>query len=130
MSKYILVPLVVFIAVMAQLDLDGGFAGVGAIVALVKQCHAGTEWCDASLIPRLPKIAASMGLDKFTPTAMSVAEIHSPGKLSLQGRVAIVTGASKGVGQGELSANEERRKCLTERRKYFTRRFPIHFLNF
>ena len=36
MSKYILLPLVVFIAVMAQLDLDGGFAGVGAIVDLVK----------------------------------------------------------------------------------------------
>ena len=101
MSKYILLPLVAFIAVMAQLDLDGGFAGVGAIVDLVKDCYAGTEWCDASLIPRLPKIAASMGLDKFKPTAMSIADMHAPGKQSLEGRVAIVTGATAGVGQGE-----------------------------
>ena len=101
MSKYILLPLVVFIAVMAQLDLDGGFAGVGAIVDLVKDCYGGTEWCNASLIPRLPKIAASMGLDKFKPTAMSIADVHAPGTQSLEGRVAIVTGATAGVGQGE-----------------------------
>jgi NAD(P)-dependent dehydrogenase (short-subunit alcohol dehydrogenase family) len=99
MNTYILLVLVVFIAIMAQLDLDGGFAGVGAIIGLVKECYAGTEWCDASLLPRLPKIAASMGLDKFKPTAMSIADSLAPGKQSLEGKVAIVTGASAGVGQ-------------------------------
>jgi NAD(P)-dependent dehydrogenase (short-subunit alcohol dehydrogenase family) len=97
--KYFLFFFVVFMAVMIQLDLDGGFAGIGAVVALVTECYHGNEWCDSSLLPRLPKLAASMALDNFKASAMSIAEQHAPGKDSLQGKVAIVTGASAGLGK-------------------------------
>mmetsp|Transcript_8046 Transcript_8046/g.16250 ORF Transcript_8046/g.16250 Transcript_8046/m.16250 type:complete len:160 (-) Transcript_8046:404-883(-) len=40
-----------------------------------------------------------MVLDKFKPTAMSIADRLAQGKQSLEGKVAIVTGASAGVGQ-------------------------------
>ena len=90
---------VVFMGIMIQLDLDGGFAGVGAVINLVSECYRGNEHCDRSFIPRLPKIAASMGFDKFKASAMSLAEKYAPGKESLKGKVAIVTGASAGCGK-------------------------------
>ena len=45
------------------------------------------------------KIAVSMGFDKFKASAMSLAEKYTPGKDSLKGKVAIVTGASGGIGK-------------------------------
>ena len=90
---------VVFMGIMIQLDLDGGFAGVGAVINLVRECYHGNEYCDSSFIPRLPKIAASMGFDKFKASAMSLAELYTPGKDSLKGKVAIVTGATAGCGK-------------------------------
>jgi NAD(P)-dependent dehydrogenase (short-subunit alcohol dehydrogenase family) len=98
-SYSIIIIFVVFMAVMVQLDLDGGFAGIGAVVKLVRECYHGNEWCDSSFIPRLPKIAVSMGLDKFKESAMAIAEKHAPGKYSLTDKVVIVTGASAGCGE-------------------------------
>ena len=86
-------------AVTFLLDLDGGFAGVGAAGKLVMECVEGDmPWCDQSFPARMPKLAVAMLFDKLQSNAIDVAERHAPGTDSLKGKVAIVTGATHGVG--------------------------------
>ena len=89
------------LAALVALDPGGGFAGIGALIGLLKECASGrTEWCngDFPFIP--PKLAVDMALDRLMPTAEQVMDkyLGKGNTLVMKDKVVIVTGGSSGLG--------------------------------
>ena len=80
-------------------DGGAGIRGIGAVSELLHGCVTGRfADCDGSFPARMPYLAASMAFDRLEPTAATTAEKLAPGPTSLAGKVAIVTGATNGIG--------------------------------
>ena len=66
---------VVLLAVLIHLDPGGGFAGIGAITTLIKDCvQSKHEWCDDKFFYIPPKLAVAMAFDRLEPTTEDVAD--------------------------------------------------------
>ena len=79
---------VVLLAVLIHLDPGGGFAGIGAITTLIKDCvQSKHEWCDDKFFYIPPKLAVAMAFDRLEPTTAPLALIFpitsnfSPGEV-------------------------------------------------
>ena len=76
-----------------------GIKGIGAIGELIHGCVTGRfADCDTSFPGRMPFLAVSMAFDRLEPTAAATAEKLVPGPKSLESKVAIVTGPTRGLG--------------------------------
>ena len=76
-----------------------GIKGIGAVGELIHGCVTGRfNDCDTSFPGRMPFLAVSMAFDRLEPTAADTADKLAPGPTSLASKVAIVTGATRGLG--------------------------------
>ena len=91
----------VLFAMLVKIDPGGGFAGVGALVSLIRECYGNKhEWCDPAFLYIPPKVAVAMAFDRLEPTADQVVEKQYGKEVQavLTGQVVIITGASSGLG--------------------------------
>lgn len=78
---------------------DPGIAGISEVLKIVFQCFSGeSPWCDSNFAKSLVTFSMYATVDKFTATAETIASKALHGDNALAGKVAIVTGASSGIG--------------------------------